>query len=220
MKNQIRGLGFVLLLVGLYTSPMHSQMRDGKFGIGLFGSGNLLYSDAAKNEPGLGGSMELTYALLHHWGLRASFGYDGFKGKDSDGLQVLSATYYGDFAVSYNFTLHHMFNPFIFAGAGVMNYYPRKQLSTGHYDYLLSGPNDIPWSSALIGGVGCDFFINEFWSISITAQGGWLMSDNIDNIIAGGNDSFARISIGFRYYLFDKNFVKKMIETSKSQEKR
>ncbi|MGD1046129.1 MAG: outer membrane beta-barrel protein [Bacteroidota bacterium] len=218
MKTKQKELILFLLLIGLCATTLQSQMRNGKFGIGIFGSGNLLNSDLAKNELGLGGSVELIYALQHNWGLRSSFGYDGFRGKGSDGYQVLAATFYGDFAVSYNLTLHRMFDPFIFAGAALMTYYPRKELSNG-VQYLLSGPNDVPWSSALIGGLGCDFFINEFWSISISVQGGWLMSDNIDNIISGGNDTFERVSIGVRYYLFDKDFVKKMIETIKNRER-
>ena len=203
-----------LVLLGLCTAALHGQIRQGKFGVGLSGSGNILNSDLPVNQVGYGSSAALTYAVQDHWGFSSDIGFDMFLGKLSNGNEVSVPTFYGDLSFVYNIAPHRTFNPFIYVGGNLLTYYPREKTSAGYYD-LLTGLNNVSWTVGIIGGFGFDYFLNEFWSVTASVQGGWLLSDNIDGIPLGGNDAFGRISIGVRYYLFDKSFVKELIETSK-----
>ena len=220
MKSQKRKIVFVLLISGLCTTVLQSQMRNGKLGIGICGAGNILQSDQAKDQVGFGSSLELTYSLVNHWGIRSSLGFDAFRGKEREtGFQFMSTAFHVNLAVSYNFLLTRAFSPFIFAGAGLMYYYPRSEENPGFIKPLLYG-RDRPWDIALSGGLGFDIFFKEFLSITVSAEAGWLGSDNIDGICDGrGNDTFERISVGVRYYLFDKGFLKKTIKTIENRER-
>lgn len=207
MKKRDIWLLSLSVLLCLPVSVAESQVRQGKFGFGISGSGNILQSDWKTNDVGLGASADLTYSLVENWGLRSSLGFDTFTGKNSAGLKVLSTAIHANLAVSYDFMPHEAFNPFVFGGGGLMFYYPRIDKGLA----LLSG-NDRPWDVSVIGGVGFDYFLDEFWSITVSAEAGLMGSDNIEGYAGGFNDTFGRVSIGVRYYLFDKDFVKRMIE--------
>ena len=70
------------------------------------------------------------------------------------------------------------------------------------------------WDMAFGGGVGVDYFIDESWSLVIAAEAGTLTNDYIDGYKGGGsNDMFGQVSVGIRYYLFDRKTVERIVDS-------
>ncbi len=200
----------VFLLLGLLPLTAESQIGRGKFGFGISASGNMLQSDWKTNDLGYGASVDMSYALGDDWGMLAALGFDSFSGKDPANLKVLSTAFHGRLAASYDFLPNNVLNPFLFAGAGLMYYFPR--IDNGRA--LLSGA-DRPWDIFVNGGIGVDYFVDESWSIIVTANATMMGSDNIDGYAAGSNDIIGRISVGIRYYLFDRSTVQRIVDAVK-----
>ena len=69
------------------------------------------------------------------------------------------------------------------------------------------------WDMSVSGGVGLDYYIDESWSVIFAGQAGMLLNDQIDGYKAGGsNDIFGQVSIGIRYYLFDRSAVQRIVD--------
>lgn len=210
MNRYALSMLLVFLLLGLLPLPAESQVGRGKFGFGISASGNMLQSDWKSNDLGYGASADLSYALANDWGLLSSLGFDSFNGKDPANLKVLSTAFHGKLAASYDFLPNKVLNPFLFAGAGLTYYFPRVDNGRA----LLSGA-DRPWDVFVNGGIGVDYFINESWSIVVTANATMMGSDNIDGYATGSNDIIGHVSVGIRYYLFDRSTVERIVEAMK-----
>ena len=197
----------VLLLLGFITTPADGQVGRGKFGVGMSASGNMMQSDWKSNDPGYGASIDISYSIGNDWGLLAALGLDSFSGKDPANLNVLSTAFHGRLAASYDFLPNKILNPFLFAGAGLSYYFPRVDNGRA----LLSGA-DRPWDLFVNGGIGVDYFLDESWSIIVTANATMMASDNLEGYAAGSNDIVGRISVGVRYYLFDRSTVQRIVD--------
>lgn len=197
----------VLVLLGCLSFPAEGQVGRGKFGVGLSASGNMLQSDWKSNDPGYGASVDISYAIGNDWGLLAALGFDSFSGKDPADLNVLATAFHGRLAGSYDFLPNKILNPFLFAGAGLSYYFPRVDNGRA----LLSG-KDRPWDVFVNGGIGVDYFLDESWSIIVTANATMMGSDNFDGYAAGSNDIIGRVSVGVRYYLFDRSTVQRIVD--------
>jgi hypothetical protein len=202
---------FVLVVASsiVFISSVYAQVGRGAFGFGLSVDGNMLQSDWKTNDPGIGASADLSYSLGHNWGLVSRLGVDTYYGKSKANENVLSTSFRGDLSLSYDFLRSKPLNPFVFVGAGFVFYYPRIDggavLTSGKYQ---------PWDMALNGGLGFDCYINESWSIVLTGEATMMGNDQIDGYKAGGsNDIIGRVSLGIRYYLFDRSTVEQIVKT-------
>ena len=210
MNRNVLSVFLVFLLCGFVPSLAESQVGRGKFGVGLSLSGSILQSDWKTNNLGYGGSADISYMLGNNWGLNSALGLDSFSGVDPANAKALSTAFHGTLGVSYDFLPNKILNPFFFAGAGLMYYFPRVENGKA----LLSGA-DRPWDLFVNGGIGVDCYLNESWSVIVTANATLMGSDNIDGYAAGANDFIGRVSLGVRYYLFDRSTVQRMVDAVK-----
>ena len=209
MKTKILSLTIVGLLLGTIVQPIQAQVGRGKFGIGLSAAGNMLNSDWKTNDIGLGASADFSYALGSNWGLASKLGLNTYTGKTSANQSVLSTVFYGNIGLSYDFLRDKPIDPFLFGRVGLAFYAPRIDNGPA----LTSGVNQM-WDMAFGGGVGVDYFIDESWSLVVTAEAGTLTNDWIDGYKGGGSiDMFGQVSVGIRYYLFDRKTVERIVET-------
>ena len=209
MKTKLITLTVVGLLLGTIVQPIQAQVGRGKFGIGLSAAGNMLNSDWKTNDIGLGAAADFSYALGSNWGLVSKLGLNTFTGKTSANQSVLSTVFSGNIGLSYDFLRSKPIDPFLFGHAGLAFYTPRIDNGPA----LTSGANKM-WDMAFGGGVGVDYFIDESWSLVVTAEAGMLLNDQIDGVKAGGsNDISGQVSVGIRYYLFDRKTVERIVGT-------
>jgi hypothetical protein len=115
---------------------------------------------------------------------------------------------------------NNVWNPFVFAGPGIVFYDPKDDAGGRAYS------NSIPISSFDInygGGVGVDYFLNEFWSLTLMGEYVLTNSAYYAGSAAGNNtnsDSFMRVSLQVRYYFFDQPFIVKLLEAQRERLKR
>jgi hypothetical protein len=209
MKTNLIILTVVGLLLGTVVQSTHAQVGRGKFGIGLSAAGNMLQSDWKTNDIGLGASADFSYALASNWGLVSKLGLNTYTGKTTANQSVLSTVFYGNIGLSYDFLREQPLDPFLFGRVGLAFYTPRIDNGAA----LISGANQM-WDMAFGGGVGVDYFIDESWSLVLTAEAGTLTNDWIDGTGGGGsNDISGQVSVGIRYYLFDRKTVERIVDS-------
>lgn len=208
MKRSFVALTLSAILIGSLVSSSHAQVGRGKFGFGLSLVGNTLQSDWKTNDIGFGAAADLSYGLGNNWGLISKVGLNSFSGKNTTNQNVLSTVLYGNIGISYDLLPDKPLNPFLFGRVGLAFYSPR--IDNG--DALTSGKYQM-WDMSFGGGLGVDYYVSESWSLIVTAEAGMLTNDQIDGYKAGGaNDISAQISVGFRYYLFDRSTVQKIVD--------
>jgi hypothetical protein len=166
----------------------------------------MMRSDWKTNDPGYGVSADVSYSLGGNWGVLSRLGFDDLYGKNSANQNVLSTVCAGNLALSYDFLRNNLLDPYVFAGAGVAYYSPR--IVSG--PFLVSGRSR-QWDVSLNGGLGFDFYLDESWSIMVTAEAGYMGSDAVDGYGGGSNDLIGRISFGVRYFLFDRSTVERIV---------
>ena len=142
--------------------------------------------------------------------MRANFS-GGQIGWKQSGVEYITSLFSANFYVSGDLFPHQKVNPFAYAGVGALYYDPRgPQLLNSAQDKI-----DITYS----GGLGVDFFLNEF--ISVTASGGITITntDNLEGVKVAGstNDYFYRAGLEVRYYFFDQDFITKLLEAMKAR---
>jgi hypothetical protein len=166
-----------------------------------------MQSDLKTNEVSYGASVDLSYALENNFGLTSSLGFDSYSGKNYANQNALSTVFRGHFAASYDFLPKQVLNPFVYGGGGMMFFYPRIDNGPS----LITGWSN-PWNFYLVGGVGVDYFIDESWSLIVAGEGTYTFSDRMDGYKSGVDDSFLRVSVGVRYYLFDRSTVQRIVD--------
>jgi hypothetical protein len=101
------------------------------------------------------------------------------------------------------------FNIFLLGGGGLAFYDPKQPDGTR----ASTSSSDIHY----IGGLGADYFLNEFWSITIMGEYVLTNSKYYNGPVNSDNDSFLRGSIQIRYYFFDQSFITKLLETQRER---
>ena len=204
--NNARTVSVVLLLI-LAVSWANSQMRTGKLGLGLGGTTYFLQSDYKTSDLSAGGAVNLTYSVAENIGLRSSLGFGYFQGKDALGTSLETSASHWNLTASYDFMPHDQFSPFLSAGAGLLFFDPRTK--TGN---ALTGGGSARFDINFLGGAGFDYFFDEFWALTVSAEGALGFTDQLDGIKGGGNDGYVRFTVGIRYHFFDEDFVRRMID--------
>jgi hypothetical protein len=198
-----------LFLSLLFTSSANSQVGRGKFGFGISAAGNMLKGDWKTTDPGYGVTTDVSYSLGRNWGLLGTLGFDTYGGITSLNQNVLSTSFQGKLAITYDFLRNKPIDPFLFAGGGLVFSYPRLDNGAS----LISGKNQ-PWDFSGNGGLGFDIYVNESWSFMILGEVVLTRNDLIDGVDAGAYyDALTRVSIGVRYYLFDRSTVEEIVKT-------
>jgi opacity protein-like surface antigen len=212
MRTRSTRISIVSLILLLAASSLFGQMRSGKLGVGVSGTGSLLQTDFSKNTMKYGGGLSLSYSLTEYIGLRSTFLFDQADFTDARSTPTVDYTvnmFSGNVYLSLDLMPNSSVNPFLLAGVGRAYYSTRNIGGTGP---LTNAAFDI---HLLMGG-GFDIFLSEF--LSVTVQGEYVMvgSDYYDGLKAGAvNDNMSRVSLQVRYYFFDQSFVTKLLEAMK-----
>lgn len=213
MPDGVKRVLSVVLLALLGTATGAAQLREGKFGIGLSIAGNRMASDLPTNEFNVGASVDYTYAILEHWSLRGGVAFDGLKGKTAAGETIMSPVISATAVLAYDLMPHPHLNPFGFLGVSLLYLNPVKNQSQA-----LIGPSDQPWDAAIVGGIGLDYFVDPIWSITVQVRMASMLKDKLEGIRGGSaRDAFGAIQVGFRYYLYDYFFLRKILSPAKQE---
>ena len=214
-----------LLLIFILVVPGFGQTRVGKFGVGVDGSMQyILGAGTVKTTPAIGYGVNMSYSIMEGLGVRTNFAVNQLSwtvdngGSTSDnGKSVTTDLMSLNFYLSVDLMPNSQFNVFLLGGGGLAFYDPKDQ-STGTRAPVSS--SDIHY----IGGLGADYFINEFWSVTLMGEyvltGSPYYNGNGAQPPVTGNDSFLRGSIQVRYYFFDSAFITKLLNAQKDRSKR
>jgi len=215
MKKRDFRLVSVVVLVLAFASAGFAQMRVGKLGVGLAGTGYyFLQSNLKTPDPSGGGAVSLSYSVAKQVSLRSLLGVGYLAGTQPSSLSYPSGRsvetniYHWNLSVAYDFLPEGRFNPFIYVGGGLLWFDPRDKNGA-----QLSSSGVPRFDTNFLGGVGFDYFFDEFWAMSLSAEGVGGFNSWLDGTKGSTNDSYGRVSVGIRYHFFDQNFVKKMIDT-------
>ncbi|HWP83460.1 MAG TPA: outer membrane beta-barrel protein [Bacteroidota bacterium] len=204
-----------ILVMMMCTSVAFGQMRTGKLGIGFRGDAYLFQSDHKDEKVNPGGGLDISYSFTENVGLRIAAGIAQLKYKDNLTAVAYTTTIgYGNIYLSGDFMPNSSINPFIFAGGGGIYYDPRRDS-----DGAANGKAGMKPSFS--GGAGFDIFFNEF--ISVTIAGEYVLgnTDKLDGYEAKTDDDmYQRVSISFRYYFFDQDFITKMLKALEERYKK
>jgi hypothetical protein len=221
MSTRMLRYGLIFVLVLLVASVGTSQMRSGKFGVGLAGTGSLLQSDFSQTNMKYGGGLSLSYSMTEYLGLRSTFLMDQMQfrydaatsGQLVQGSKYLMNVFSMNVYLSLDMMPSSSVNPFVVAGIG-RAYFDGKGIDG------ISDVTGSSWDLHMIVGGGFDVFMNEF--ISATVMGEYVVTgtDYLDGYKNGtANDSYARIGLQVRYYFFDEGFLTQMLEALKDRYK-
>jgi hypothetical protein len=203
-----------LLLVFILVVPGFGQTRVGKLGVGVDGSMQYIFgAGSVTTSPAIGYGINMSYSIMEGLSLRSKVAIDQLSWKNassqSQATDIMSLNFY----LSGDLMPNSSFNIFILGGGGLALFDPRN-------------PNGGRESSAsstdfhFIGGLGVDYFLSEFWSI--TMMGEYVLTNSIyyNGPPSSDNDSFLRGSIQIRYYFFDQSFITKLLEAQRERSKR
>jgi hypothetical protein len=210
-----------LLLIFILVVPGFGQTRVGKFGVGVDGSMQyILGAGTVKTTPAIGYGVNMSYSIMEGLGVRTNFTVNQLSWTNDNSGSVTTDLMSLNFYLSVDLMPNSPLNVFLLGGGGLAFYDPKDQ-STGTRAQGISS-SDIHY----IGGLGADYFINEFWSV--TLMGEYVLTGspfyNGAQVNGGnqsfGNDSFLRGSIQVRYYFFDSAFITKLLNAQKDRSKR
>jgi|GEM_PF-873951 len=196
----------MMLIIGLSVSE--GQAREGKLGIGANGAYYMFDSDFTGTEHSAGVSLNIDYSLSDYLSLRGAMGVNQLQAKGTPYPTLLTTYVYGSLALGINMLPNESVNPFVYVGGSAFYFDPR----TGGRKALpgVSGGSGI--GNTLIGGAGLEIHLSEFIALSVAGEASLPTSDRLDGVIIGSKDMFYGASVGIRYYVFDSNFVKRMLK--------
>jgi hypothetical protein len=212
-----------LLFVCFFCIIASAQTRSGKFGIGVAADGTELLglSPSSNANISYGAGLSAFYSITEGVGLRSTLGLGQLGWKSPVTSQsVTTSLMYENFYVSADLMPNRTFNPFVMAGAGIVLFDPTALDGTRAPDKKNISSVDIHY---IVGG-GCDYFLNEFWSV--TVKGEYVMTNSSwydggpTGLSQGKSANFIRAGLEVRYYFFDQSFITKMLEAIKDRFKK
>jgi hypothetical protein len=221
MKNSDFRLVSVVVLILAFASVGFGQMRAGKFGVGLAGTGYyFLQSNLKTPDPSGGGAVSLTYSIANHVSLRSLMGVGYLAGTQvssalyPSGRSIETNIYHWNLALAYDLVSDARFNPFIYVGGGLL-WFDARDKNGGQ----LTGAGMPRFDTNYLAGIGFDYFFDEFWAISLSAEGVGGFTSWLDGTKGSTNDTYGRVAFSLRYHFFDQNFVKEMIDAFENRAK-
>ena len=212
-NSSVRVISILVLVVVLVTVGL-AQTRVGKFGVGVAGTGYyFVQSGLSTNDPSGGGAVSLSYSVAENVSLRSLLGVGYLAGKQKAsalypyGRPIETNLYHWNLAISFDLMPHDQFNPFIYAGGGLLWFDAR-----GSDGSQIVGGGVPRFDTNYLAGIGFDYFFDEFWAITLSAEGVGGFTSQLDGWKTGTNDMYGRVSLGLRYHFFDQNLVKRMID--------
>jgi outer membrane protein W len=200
--------------------PGFSQNRAGKFGIGVDGSMQYMLGAGTTNaSPILGYGINFSYSALEYIGIRGKFCYSPISWKNSSGTSFSPDMISLNLFAGSNLMPNSTFNIFPFIGAGMAAFDPRDDNGARPYKDGKPVPNiDLH----IITGLSIDYFLNEFWSVSLMDEYVFTNSQYYAGSADGNtnSDRFMRVSLQVRYYFFDSSFITKLIDSQRDRSKR
>jgi hypothetical protein len=181
-----------------------SQVRSLKLGVGPDVNVNLFMPDDAKEKISLGGGININYSAFPHFGIGVNFGYNELSGI-RDEYDFKTSTWHMKTNLIYNILPDDKINPFISGGMGLLYFDPKYD--NGKPLYNASMGNYQKWSVVIPLSVGANFFFAEEFSLNITGEYNFAMSDFLDDVKKGSGDNYFSCKIGLSYYFFDKFYI-------------
>ena len=201
-----------LLLIFMLVAPAVGQTRVGKLGIGVDGSMQyILGAGAVKASPGFGGGVNMSLSLMEGLSLRSKFGVNQLSWKNDANKSITTDLMSFNGYLSIDLLPNSSFNVFPFAGGGLV-FFDSKDPTTG---VRASGISSFDISYC--GGLGFDYFPNEFWSITLLPEYVLTNSRYYNGPASPDNDSYVRVSLQIRYYFFDESFITKLLEAHRAR---
>lgn len=204
-----------LFLICMLVAPVVGQTRVGKLGIGVDGSlQTVLGAGAVNSSAGFGGGVNMSLSLMEGLSLRSKFAVNQLSWNNAAGKSITTDFMSLNGYLSGDLMPNSSFNVFPFVGGGVVFYDPKD--SVGNRAFI----NNIPVSSFDIqfgGGIGFDYFPNEFWSITLLPEYVMTNSQYYNGPANTGNDSYFRVSLQVRYYFFDESFITKLLDAQRAR---
>ena len=205
-----------LFLIFIFVAPSLGQTRVGKFGVGVDGSMQYTLGAGATNpSPAFGGGVCISYSIMEYFGLRSKFGINQLSWKGSLSSAKVTDLMMLNLYLTADLMPNDNFNIFPLIGGGMVFYDPK--LDDGTRASVSS------FDTHFMLGAGADYFLDEFWSITLMGEYVFTGSAYYAGSAAGNNinkDSFLRGSIQIRYYFFDQPFIKKLLDAQKARSKR
>ncbi len=224
----------ILILILVIAVPGFSQTRVGKLGIGADGSMQYMLGAGSTNpSPAIGGGVNFSYSAMEGLGLRGDFCYSPISWKGNN-----TVTFSPDMAslnlyVGADLLPNSTFNLFPFIGGGLAVFDPREDdgspaikggtlTAVGGTHVIVGGVPVSSFDLHIIGGLSIDYFLSEFWSVSL--MGEYVLTGSpyyAGSVVVPNtnNDSYLRASIQLRYYFFDSAFIKKLLEAQHARSK-
>jgi hypothetical protein len=196
----------------MLVTPVVGQTRFGKLGIGVDGSMQyVLGAGSVKASPGFGGGINMSLSLMEGLSLRSKFAVGQLSWENTNKKSITTDMMSFNGYLSGDLLPNSSFNIFPFAGGGVVFYDPKDETTGGRY----SGPSsfDIQYG----GGLGFEYFPNEFWSITLLPEYVMTGSRYFNGPVNAGTDSYFRASLQIRYYFFDESFITKLLEAHRAR---
>ncbi len=170
----------------------------------------ILGAGAVKASPGFGGGVNMSLSLMEGLSLRSKFAVNQLSwkiGTTSFTTDLMSFNGY----LSGDLMPNSSFNVFPFVGGGLVFFDPKNETTGGRASAVSSF--DVQYS----GGLGFDYFPNEFWSITLLPEYVMTNSRYYNGPANTDNDSYFRVSLQFRYYFFDQSFITKLLEAHRAR---
>jgi hypothetical protein len=202
-----------IFLILFNIIPVAGQTRYGKVGAGIECSmQNVLGAGSVNSSAGFGGGINMSVSLMEGVSFRTKFVVNqlAWKTETKDiitDLMSIGGCISGDLMPNSNF------NVFPFFSLGFVFYDPKDEMSGGRPPYITT--YDVQYG----GGVGFEYFVNEYWSVSVMPEFVKTGSRYFNGPEDPGNDSYLRVSLQARYYFFDQSFIAKLLETLRSRTK-
>jgi len=202
-----------LLLIFILVVPGFGQTRVGKLGVGVDGSMQYVFgAGSVTTSPAIGGGLSLSYSIIEGLSLRSKIAVNQLSWENAAKQSVTTDLMSLNGYLSVDLMPNSSFNIFLLGGGGLAFYDPKQpdgSRATG------VSSSDIQY----IGGLGFDYFLSEFWSITMMGEYVLTGSKYYNGPANSDNDSFLRGSIQIRYYFFDKSFIAKLFEAEHERSK-
>lgn len=183
---------------------VEAQVRSLKLGVGPEMNVNLLIPDQASKKVSLGGGVNINYSAFPHFGIGVNLGFNELGGV-RDEVNFKTSSWHMKTALIYNILPDDRINPFITGGIGLLYFDPK--FDNGKPLYNAAQGNYQKWSVIIPLSVGINFFFAEEFSLNVTSEYNFGMSDFIDDIKGGSGDNYFSFRIGLSYYFFDKFYI-------------